>query len=71
MAIQLLAKVIKFHHLRRKTLMKLTEGIPMTEEGAEKVKAFVPSKGLTSVEAQSLLEKFGRNELPEKKKPKV
>ncbi len=46
-------------------------GIPMTEEGAEKVKEFVPSKGLTTFEAQQLLQKWGRNELEDKKKSKV
>lgn len=43
----------------------------MTEEGAEKVKEFVPSKGLTTFEAQQLLQKWGRNELEDKKKSKV
>ncbi len=32
---------------------------------------FVPSKGLTSQEAAVLLEKWGKNELPEKVVPKV
>lgn len=41
----------------------------MTEE-VEKTKAFVPSKGLTTEEAQQLLLKWGRNELEDKKKPK-
>lgn len=43
----------------------------MTEEGAEKPKEFVPSKGLTTFEAQQLLQKWGRNELEDKKKSKV
>ena len=43
----------------------------MTEEGSEKVKEFIPSKGLTLEEAASLLEQWGRNELEDKKKPKV
>jgi hypothetical protein len=43
----------------------------MTEEGVEKVKSFVPSKGLTSEEAEQLLAKWGRNELEDKKRPKV
>lgn len=43
----------------------------MTEEGVEKTKAFVPSKGLTTEEAQQLLLKWGRNELEDKKKAKV
>ena len=40
------------------------------EEGTSKG-SFVPSKGLTSAEAERLLAKHGRNELEEKKKPKV
>eukprot|EP01040_Poterioochromonas_malhamensis_P007396 gene7396-7978_t len=48
----------------------VSEGIPMTEEGVEKTKAFVPSKGLTTEEAQQLLLKWGRNELEDKKKAK-
>jgi hypothetical protein len=44
----------------------------MTEEGGhEKVKDFVPSKGLTTQEAAELLQKWGRNELEDKKKSKV
>lgn len=43
----------------------------MTEEGESKVKDFVPSKGLTTAEAQELLQKWGRNELEDKKKAKV
>ncbi len=46
-------------------------GIPMEEEGSGKVKEFVASKGLTSFEAQQLLQKWGRNELEDKKKSKV
>lgn len=34
------------------------------------VEDFVPSDGLTSLEAEKLLLKYGRNELPEKKTPK-
>lgn len=48
-----------------------SQGIPMTEEGAEKTKEFVPSKGLTTFEAQQLLQKWGRNELEDKKKSKI
>lgn len=48
----------------------VSEGIPMTEEGAEKTKQFVASKGLTTEEAHQLLLKWGRNELEDKKKPK-
>eukprot|EP01033_Poteriospumella_lacustris_P003610 gene3610-2603_t len=48
----------------------VSSGIPLTEEGAEKTKEFVPSKGLTSAQAKIGLDKYGRNELPEKKKPK-
>lgn len=44
-------------------------GIPMTE--TDKIPHFVPSKGLSESEAKTLLAKHGRNELPEKKKPKV
>ena len=43
----------------------------MTEEGEGKVKSFIPSKGITTVEAHRLLEQWGRNELSEKKKSKV
>jgi hypothetical protein len=49
----------------------VSSGIPLTEEGAEKTKEFVPSKGLTSSQAKIFLDRYGRNELPEKKKPKV
>jgi len=42
----------------------------MTED-SEKTKEFVASKGLTVNEANELLLKYGRNELPEKKRPKV
>jgi hypothetical protein len=35
------------------------------------VREFTPSQGLTSVEATALLEKWGRNELEEKKKSHV
>eukprot|EP01040_Poterioochromonas_malhamensis_P007402 gene7402-7984_t len=44
------------------------EEIP--DEEGEKPKEFTPSKGLTSEEAKVLLEKWGRNELMDKKKPK-
>jgi hypothetical protein len=47
-----------------------SQGIPMTED-VEKTKEFVPSKGLTTFEFQQLLEKWGRNELEDKKKSKV
>jgi len=45
----------------------------MTEEGAHEgeTKQFVPSKGLTSAEARELLLQYGRNELEDKKRPKV
>jgi hypothetical protein len=43
----------------------------MTEEGVEKTKEFVPSKGLTTEEARQLILKWGRNELEDKKKAKV
>ncbi len=42
----------------------------MTED-SEKTKEFVASKGISSNEAKDLLQRYGRNELPEKKKPKV
>lgn len=45
--------------------------VPMEEEEGGKVKDFTPSTGLTSAEARDLLEKWGRNELADKKKPKV
>ena len=46
--------------------------IPMEDddEGADR-KSFVASRGLTSAEAAKLLERWGRNELEEKNKPKV
>lgn len=45
----------------------------MQEEGEShsETKQFVASKGLSSAEAQELLLKYGRNELEDKKKPKV
>lgn len=46
------------------------EGIPMTEDAVADSKQFVPSKGLTSAEAERNLEIFGRNELAEKKQSK-
>jgi len=46
------------------------KGIPMTED-SEKTKEFQASQGLTGHEASELLLKYGRNELPEKKRPKV
>lgn len=49
----------------------LSAHVPMHEEEAEEPKSFVPSKGLTTAEAQALLAKWGRNELEEKNKPKV
>lgn len=45
-------------------------GIPM-KEGGEKQDEFVPSVGLTSQQAATQLNKFGKNELPEKIVPKV
>ncbi len=45
-------------------------GIPM-KEGGEKQDEFVPSVGLTSQQATTQLNKFGKNELPEKVVPKV
>ena len=45
--------------------------IPMEDEEEGGQKEFVMSKGLTSSEAAALLEKWGRNELEEKNKPKV
>lgn len=50
---------------------EIVADIPMEEEGSHKVKEFTPSKGLTSKQAEELLEQWGRNELSEKKKPKV
>lgn len=47
-----------------------SQGIPMSEDGVSHKDSFVPSKGLTSAEAEVLLEKWGRNELEEKSKPK-
>lgn len=50
----------------------LSAHVPMQEEeGEEAPKSFVPSKGLTTAEAQALLAQWGRNELEEKHKPKV
>jgi hypothetical protein len=43
----------------------------MTEDAVGQAKEFVPSKGLTTAEAERNLEIFGRNELAEKKKSKV
>lgn len=45
------------------------DGIPLEEEGVEQ-KTFTPSKGLTTAEAERLLQQYGRNELEEKHKPK-
>lgn len=44
-------------------------GIPMEDEHT--TKEFVPSKGLTSQEASARLIQYGRNELEDKKVPKV
>lgn len=46
--------------------------IPMEEdeEGGDR-KSFTASRGLTSQQAAELLERWGRNELEEKTKPKV
>jgi hypothetical protein len=52
-------------------LSLIFSGIPMTEEGIDQKKSFIPSKGLSTVEAHRLLEQWGRNELSEKKKSKV
>ena len=41
------------------------------EEGIEASVDFVPSKGLTSLEAEKKLLEHGRNELTDKKTPKV
>lgn len=49
----------------------LSAHVPMQEEESEEPKSFVPSKGLTSSEAQALLAQWGRNELEEKNKAKV
>jgi hypothetical protein len=42
-----------------------------SEEGVEHTTEFTPSKGLTSVEAEKKLLEWGRNELEDKKTPKV
>ncbi|RNE96713.1 proton motive ATPase, partial [Trypanosoma cruzi] len=39
------------------------------EDGVDEVPMLPPSKGLTTAEAEELLAKYGRNELPEKKTP--
>ena len=51
----------------------LSAHIPLEEdeEGGDSRKSFVASRGLTSQEAAKLLERWGRNELEEKTKPKV
>ena len=41
------------------------------EEAGEVATDFVPSKGLTSAEAEKKLKEWGRNELMDKKTPKV
>ncbi|RYG70091.1 hypothetical protein EON64_01150 [archaeon] len=41
------------------------------EESHEKAKDFIPSKGLTSEEAATLLLQWGRNELEDHRKPNV
>jgi hypothetical protein len=43
----------------------------MTEDVEASKKEFVPSHGLTTSEALIKLQEFGKNELMEKKKPKV
>eukprot|EP00598_Pedospumella_elongata_P004046 CAMPEP_0184967086 /NCGR_PEP_ID=MMETSP1098-20130426/584_1 /TAXON_ID=89044 /ORGANISM="Spumella elongata, Strain CCAP 955/1" /LENGTH=932 /DNA_ID=CAMNT_0027488487 /DNA_START=42 /DNA_END=2840 /DNA_ORIENTATION=+ len=50
----------------------LSAHIPLEEdeEGGDSRKSFVASRGLTSQEAAKLLERWGRNELEEKTKPK-
>jgi len=45
--------------------------IPMEEDEEGGRESFVASRGLTSAEAAQLLERWGRNELEEKNKPKV
>ena len=45
--------------------------LPTSSEEAAIKKDFVVSKGLTSAEAAQLLQKWGRNELEDKQKPKV
>lgn len=49
---------------------KSEEGISL-KESAEIAEDFVPSKGLTSQQAEELLRKYGKNELEDKKTPKV
>ena len=51
-------------------LASASELDPANEYGASQTEVFVYSHGLTSIEAEELLEKFGRNELPEKVVPK-
>lgn len=46
-------------------------GLALTEEEGEHTAEFVASKGLTSTEAARRLIEFGRNELEDKKIPKV
>jgi hypothetical protein len=48
----------------------LSNHIPMEDEDEES-KPFLPSHGLTTAAANTLLEKWGRNELEEHHKPKV
>lgn len=64
-------KIEHQHHVAQPSSNKEEDHIPMDEEGSGKVKEFVASKGLTTQQAQELLEKWGRNELAEKTKPKV
>jgi len=63
-------KIEHQHHVAQPSSNKEEDHIPMDEEGSGKVKEFVASKGLTTQQAQELLEKWGRNELAEKTKPK-
>jgi hypothetical protein len=62
--------LISLQNLTEKNYFSLILGIPMEEEHG-KPKEFTPSKGLTTFEAQQLLQKWGRNELEDKKKSKV
>ncbi|KAH9589156.1 Cation-transporting P-type ATPase [Trypanosoma melophagium] len=58
-------------HIQRKRQSVLSKAISEHREDAEEETAELlpPSKGLTTAEAEELLAKYGRNELPEKKTP--
>ena len=43
-----------------------SDGVALSEN-----ESFTPSKGLTDIEANVLLQRWGKNELPEKITPKV